>query len=324
MKPQPPDISITSIHLDRDIESFIDHARIERGFSEHTSAAYQRDLEQYTGWLSKAGIAKLDEVEQAHVLRFAHWLRGTGEAETTGKPETKPYTAASVARKLAAVRSFHRFLARERNLADPAAKLDSARTPRQLPHVLTIAQVRALLDSPPAGEPVGVRDRALLEMLYASGLRATELCSLREQDIDFVNGFVRCHGKGDKTRIVPLGEVAREAMQDYLSFARPKLVETKKGRRRTSALFVDRRGEALSRMSLYQVVRLHAERAGLPEWTTPHTLRHSFATHLLEGGADLRAIQEMLGHADIGTTEIYTHVETQHLRATYLKAHPRA
>ena len=316
-QPQPTPIPI---ELERDIESFIDHTRVERGFSTHTSAAYLRDLNQYAAWLGKVGVTSVAGVDQAHVLRYAHHLR-----ETPARlPDKAAYTAASVARKLAAVRSWHKFLARETGSIDPAAKLDGSRIPRRLPHVLNIEQVRALLDSPSAGEPVGVRDRALLEMLYASGLRASELCGLRAQDIDFEGGFVRCHGKGDKTRVVPLGEVAREAVRHYMEFARPKLLEAAKNKRRKAVLFVGIRGEALSRLSLYNIVRNHAERAALPDWTTPHTLRHSFATHLLERGADLRAIQEMLGHADIGTTEIYTHVETRHLRASYAKAHPRA
>jgi integrase/recombinase XerD len=206
--------------------------------------------------------------------------------------------------------------------------MDAARLPRRLPRVLSKEQVRALLASPRAGTLEGVRDRALLELLYGCGLRASELCGLRESDVDAGNGFVRCTGKGNKTRVVPIGETACAALENYLSFARPKLLEqrsTRRGARRTPAeLFLGDKGQLLSRVTLYQIVRLHAERSALPNWVTPHTLRHSFATHLLQGGADLRAIQEMLGHADIATTQIYTHVETGHLRESYQKAHPRA
>jgi len=180
-----------------------------------------------------------------------------------------------------------------------------------------------------------VRDRALLELLYASGLRASELCALRASDLDLKKGWLKTFGKGSKERVVPLGESARDAIENYSTFARPKLLEARAARRKlekkehsarqpAARLFLNERGEELSRVSLYQIVRHHAARANLPEWVSPHTLRHSFATHLLQGGADLRAIQEMLGHADIATTQIYTHVETQHLRESYRKAHPRA
>ena len=321
----------------RDIEEFIDHTRIERGFSGNTADAYRRDLEQYAAWLLAAGVESSKAIETPHVLRFAHDLRSAQPNPTTGG---RIYAAASVARKLAAVRAWHKFLAREREYLDPAANLDGARVTRRLPHVLSLEQMQALLASPDAGTPSGVRDRALLEVLYASGLRASELCGLRASDLDMKNGLVKTFGKGSKERIVPLGDVARTAIENYVSFARPKLMEERAARRKaerksggalhgtirqeTAKLFLNERGEALSRVSLYGVVRHHAGRAGLPDWVSPHSLRHSFATHLLQGGADLRAIQEMLGHADIATTQIYTHVETQHLRESFRRAHPRA
>ncbi len=349
--------------FERDIEEFIDHTRVERGFSENTAQAYERDLNQYAAWLRAAGVPSARKVEPSHVLRFAHYLRAAapvvkvnedgqggasgairnGVGQRDGAGRGRAYSPASVARKLASVRSWHRFLARERDYPDPTARMESARVPRRLPHVLSPEQMRALLESPDGATPVGVRDRALLEMLYAGGLRASELCALRAQHVDLPNGLVRCRGKGDKERIVPLGEAARRAVENYLSFARPKLLERKRAGARSATrngqaeprkfkteraapltLFLGKRGEALSRVSLGTIVRHHARRAALPEWVSPHTLRHSFATHLLEGGADLRAIQEMLGHADIATTQIYTHVETQHLRESYRKAHPRA
>jgi integrase/recombinase XerD len=333
-----------SMSFERDIEEFIDHTRVERGFSENTARAYQRDLEQYGCWLHGAGVASVRRVETSHILRFAHDLRAVVPNPAT---RGRIYAAATVARKLAAVRAWHRFLACERGYPDPAANLDAARVPRRLPHVLSLQQMRDLLAAPDAATPVGVRDRALLELLYASGLRASELCALRAADLDLESGTVRCRGKGNKERIVPLGGMARKSIEDYLSFARPKLLAAKSvrsaqaktslpatvaaktttvgaTRSRAATLFVGERGEALSRESLYAVVRHHARRAALPDWVSPHTLRHSFATHLLEGGADLRAIQEMLGHTDISTTQIYTHVQTQHLRESYRKAHPRA
>lgn len=327
---------------ERHIQDFIDHTRVERGFSVHTAQAYDRDLQQYAAWLTGIGVVAISEVAQAHILRYAHELRaGTlapkergparvaQESRADKRHTARLYSAASIARKLAAVRSLHKFLAREKGYSDPTARLDSARMPRRLPHVLSLEQMRALLASPVLSEPAGVRDRAVLELLYACGLRASELCALRPHDIDFKSNLVRCRGKGDKPRVVPLGEVARAAVEEYLSFARPKLAESRdrrgrKSARIESAIFLGDRGQPLSRELLYAIVRRHARRAALPEWVTPHTLRHSFATHLLQNGADLRAIQEMLGHADIATTQIYTHVETEHLRQSYRNAHPRA
>lgn len=311
--------------LASELQEFIDHARVERGFSEHTAAAYQRDLMQYALWLGREGVLQAQDIETSHVQRYAHVLRSAQYSEAT---QGKLYAPTSVARKLASVRAWHRFLAREKEYSDSAALLDAAKLPRRLPRVLSESQVRALLASPRADDVEGVRDRAILEFLYGSGLRASELCGLHESDVDVRGGLVRCTGKGDKTRVVPIGEAARVAIESYLSFSRPKLMERtsprRKLRRVVAVLFLGDSGQPLSRVSLYQIVRLHAKRAALPEWVSPHTLRHSFATHLLQGGADLRAIQEMLGHVDIATTQIYTHVETGHLRESYEKAHPRA
>jgi integrase/recombinase XerD len=214
---------------------------------------------------------------------------------------------------------------------------------RQLPRVLSVEQVRALLEAPQGADLLTVRDRAILELLYASGLRAAELCALRPSDLDLEAGLVRCRGKGDKERLVPLSRAAKRALEEYLGGARPQLLgiklsadgAPKRGRprknvpatrssRRSETLFIERGGGALLRLNLASIVRRYARDADLPLWVTPHTLRHSFATHLLQNGADLRAIQEMLGHTDIATTQIYTHVETHHLRASFKRAHPRS
>ncbi|HEX8834992.1 MAG TPA: site-specific tyrosine recombinase [Abditibacteriaceae bacterium] len=322
--------------FERDVEEFIDHMRVERGFSPNTSGAYARDLAQYSDWLLLIGVESPRAVEQAHVLRFAHELRAAIPNSVT---KGRIYASASITRKLAAVRSWHKFLARERDYPDPSANLDGGQIPRRLPHALSVEQMQELLASPDLGTPTGVRDRALLEVLYSSGLRASEICALRSADVDMENHLVRAWGKGSKERVIPLGEQAREALDHYVSFARPKLLEGKAARavkpsaaqrknsvprKNMAQLFLNDRGKALSRVSLYQIVRFHAGRAGVPDWVSPHTLRHSFATHLLEGGADLRSIQEMLGHADIATTQIYTHIETRHLRESYHKAHPRS
>ena len=312
--------------LENDIQEFVDHMRVERGFSQNTSSAYLRDLTQYAAWLGGDGVLTARAITPNHVLRYAHELRSAHYNPAT---KDKIYSPTSVARKLSAIRSWHRFLAREKEYSDPSSKMEAAKLPRHLPRVLGKDQVRALLASPKSDSPEGVRDKAILELLYSSGLRASELCELREGAVDMKSGFVRCTGKGDKERMVPVGETARAAIENYLSFSRPKLLENrgvKKGanRRLPTVIFLGDKGQPLSRATLYQMVRFHADRAALPDWVTPHTLRHSFATHLLQNGADLRAIQEMLGHVDIVTTQIYTHVETQHLRKSYQKAHPRA
>ncbi len=324
----------------RDIDEFIAHVLVERGFSAHTAAAYRRDLEQYARWLTKNEVTAPRRIETSHVLNWMADLRARPPEKSRGG---QLYAPASVARKLAAVRSWHKFLMREKEYPDPAARLESLKTPRALPRVLSVEQVRDLLAAPSGAEIIVVRDRAILELLYACGLRAAELCALRPADLDLEAGLVRCRGKGDRERLVPLSKAARRALGEYLGGARPQLLgvqlqaddKPKRGRprktvpavrrsKRTESLFVERGGEALARLNLNSLVRRYAQMARLPDWVTPHTLRHSFATHLLQNGADLRAIQEMLGHADIATTQIYTHVETHHLRASFLKAHPRA
>lgn len=298
------------------LQEYLDHLRIERGLAAHTAAAYRRDLEGYLRTLAGWQVLSPLDATPAHLERYLHQLRG--EVREGGRS----YAPASVARKWCAVRGWHRFLAREHKVSDPTRLLDAARLKPLLPRALSVEEVEQLLQAPPADEACGVRDRALLELLYSCGLRASELCGLRAGEVDEKQGVVRCRGKGGKERIVPLGEAAQRALDNYLSFARPRLL--KPGRRPVEVIFLNAHGSPLTRHSLYAIVRHHAERAGLPEWVTPHCLRHSFATHLLQNGADLRAIQEMLGHVDISTTEIYTHVETSHLRASYRKAHPRA
>ena len=324
----------------RDIDEFIAHTQVERGFSAHTAAAYRRDLEQYARWMLKNGLGGPRKIEPPHVTQWMHDLRSRPPENSGGG---RLYAPASVARKLAAARSWHKFLTREKGYPDPAARLESLKTARALPRVLSVEQVRALLEAPQGADLITVRDRAILELLYASGLRAAELCALRPSDLDLEAGLVRCRGKGDRERLVPLSRAAKRALEEYLGGARPQLLGIKlsagdapkrgrprkiapatRGSRRTEVLFVERGGAGLLRLNLGSIVRRYARDAELPSWVTPHTLRHSFATHLLQNGADLRAIQEMLGHTDIATTQIYTHVETQHLRASFARAHPRA
>lgn len=338
--PKNPVPSRAQTAFARDIDEFIAHVQAERGFSPHTASAYRRDLEQYARWMLKNGLSAPRQIETAHVTQWMHDLRACAPENSHGG---RLYAPASVARKLAAARSWHKFLAREREYPDPAARLESIKTARKLPRVLSVEQVRALLEAPRGADLIATRDRAILELLYAAGLRASELCALRISDLDLENGLVRPRGKGDKERLVPLSRASMRALEEYLGGARPQLLgvqfETggapKRGRprkiappirrsRRSATLFVEAGGDALARLNLHSLLKRYAREADLPDWVTPHTLRHCFATHLLHNGADLRAIQEMLGHGDIATTQIYTHVETHHLRASFKRAHPRA
>lgn len=299
------------MELDRARDAYLRHLTIERGLSEHTLAAYRRDLSGYLVWLRGRGIEDTAAVTAETVGAFV--------AERAGAEP--PPAAASLARLQASVRGWHRFLAREGiDLDDPSSRLRPPKQVRRLPKALTIDQVERLLTAPPADDPVGLRDRALLELLYATGARVSEAVSLDVDDL--AHGEVlRLRGKGDKERIVPVGSYARAAVDAYLTRVRPALAA--KGRA-TPRLFLGARGAPLSRQSAWLVIRAAAERAQLRVEVSPHTLRHSFATHLLQGGADVRVVQELLGHASVATTQIYTHLTADALRDVYVTAHPRA
>lgn len=279
---------------------------LEQGLAERTVDSYRRDLLQFSLYLKQRGRTLLEA--------SADDIRGF-LAEGRWRP-------ASRARKAAAVRSFYRRrVAMELADVDPSASIASPRLEGHLPRALTVEQVSRLLDRPKA-TPIGLRDKALLEVLYGAGLRASEVLALRLQDIDFDVGFVRTLGKGDKERVVPLGRKALEALKAYNERGRPYLGGA--GMLKAPELFLNNRGRRLSRQGLHLVIKQYAREAGLPDDVSAHTLRHSFATHLLEGGADLRAVQEMLGHSDLSTTQIYTHVSAAHLQEIYRDAHPRA
>jgi integrase/recombinase XerD len=300
----------------RDAERYLDHLTVERGLSEHTLSAYRRDLRRYVAFLSKRDVASADAVGESAVRSFVASL----SASTHG-PEGRPYRATSVARALSAVRSFHRFLVREGVTdRDPAAAVAQPRLPRSLPHPIPMEEVRRLLDAPDPATPGGLRDRAILELLYGSGLRISELTGLDVDDLELEGGSVRVLGKGGKEREVPLGSFARDAVGAYLTRGRPALASgTTRG-----ALFLNARGGRLSRQSCARLLGRYVRLAGIERRVTLHTLRHSFATHLLEGGADVRVVQELLGHASVATTQIYTLVTSQHLRDVYERSHPRA
>jgi integrase/recombinase XerD len=290
------------------VAEYLDHLRVERGLSPNTLTAYSGDLARLERWAAGLGKAPL-ALGQGDIAEFMGSLREAG------------LSPRSVARSVHALRGFYRFAIREGRLeTDPMENLRAPRAFKALPRFLTPAQVEALLAAPDVETPLGVRDRAILEVLYATGLRVSELISLDPGDVDLQVGIVTCFGKGSKERIVPLGSEAMRWIERYLGEVRGRL-----GRGRgAKALFLSHRGGRLSRMGLWGIVRRHAVTAGVERTLTPHVLRHSFASHLLERGADLRSLQAMLGHADISTTQIYTHVTRERLRQLYDKYHPRA
>jgi integrase/recombinase XerD len=297
-------------------ERFLDHLTVERGLSENTLDAYRRDLDRYAGFLRHRDVVDIGAVDEATVRSFVASL----SASTHG-PEAAPYRASSVARTLSAVRSFHRFLVREGVTdQDPAARVAPPRLPRSLPRPLPVDDVRRLLEAPDESTPAGLRDRAILELLYGSGLRISELTGMDVDDLDLEEGSLRVLGKGGKEREVPLGSFGRDAVGAYLTRGRPALATaTSQG-----ALFLNARGGRLSRQSCARLLSRYVRLAGIDRRVTLHTLRHSFATHLLEGGADVRVVQELLGHASVATTQIYTLVTARHLREVYDESHPRA
>jgi integrase/recombinase XerD len=301
--------------LGRELERYLRHVAIERGRSAHTVAAYRRDL---TGFLATAEAVGVTEPEGLTSDLVARHTRSLREGE-------RPQAASSVARALSSIRGFTRFLVEEELIpADPAAEVVAPKLPSRLPKALTIEQVQALLDATDGDEPARLRDRALLELLYATGARVSEAVALNVDDLigdDGTADIVRLFGKGGKQRIVPVGSYARTALDAYLVRARPLM--SAQGRA-TPALFLGMRGARLSRQNAWLIIRAAGERAHLGVELSPHSMRHSFATHLLQGGADVRVVQELLGHASVATTQIYTKVTADALRDMYVTAHPRA
>ncbi|MDZ4181054.1 MAG: site-specific tyrosine recombinase XerD [Coriobacteriia bacterium] len=297
------------IHL---LDEFLAHLAVERGSSAHTLDAYRRDITSYLTVLADRNVVSEDAVTRDDVLAFITHLR------------TQCFAPSSVERKVAAVKSFHKFLVREGLTENhPTARVPLPRVPDRLPDVIGIDEAERLLSQPFRDGPAGLRDRAILELLYGCGIRVSELTGLDHADVDIDDGFVRVFGKGSKERDVPLAGAAARALAEYMRHGRPFL-RPKGSQRHTdpSALFVNVRGGRLSRQAVFVLVRRYGRAVGME--LHPHTLRHSFATHMLEGGADLRVLQEILGHADIATTQVYTHVDRQHIREEYLTTHPRA
>ncbi|MCW2990114.1 MAG: xerD [Solirubrobacterales bacterium] len=292
---------------------FLAYLEFERGLSRNTLEAYRSDLLQLGAYLSRVGV---DINDAAHSD-----LAGFLDDLAAGTDDRPPVAPATLQRKVACLRSFYRHLRRDGILDhDPTADLRAPRKSQKLPHVLSRGEVAKLLSAPRGTEPAMLRDRAILEVMYACGLRASEATGLEMGDVDVKHGILRARGKGSKERLVPVGREAIAAVRTYVERGRPAMV----GLREQGKLFVNQRGGELTRQGLYKIVQRHARTAGLDGKMSPHTLRHTFATHLLAGGCDLRAVQEMLGHADIATTQIYTHLSAERLKDVYFKAHPRA
>jgi integrase/recombinase XerD len=291
-----------------EIDRYLGYVELEKGLSRNTAVSYESDLRQAAHFLVKHGAADWTKVTSKHLTAWLHWL------------SDEKFSPSSQARKLSAVRMLCRHLKKEEVLGDdPTELLAGPKVRRKLPQTLSTVDMDKLLSTPMGGDAYAIRDRAMLELFYSSGLRISELSGLSLQQVDLENGFVRVFGKGSKERVVPLGGRARDAVSAYLVSGRSRLVKPRTG----SELFISERGKAISRKTVWVIVKKYAQLAGLGKMVKPHLLRHSFATHLLGGGADLRAIQEMLGHASIGTTQIYTAVENSRLLDQHARHHPR-
>ena len=290
---------------------FLAYLEVEQGLARNTLASYRSDLLQFGAFLAGRG----KEAASAEAADVSDFLTELATAAGSGA------SPATLKRKLACLRSFYKHLRREGvRDSDPTAGVSSPRRGQKLPSVLGRAEVQCLLEQPKGTEPIALRDRAILELMYASGLRVSETVGLDVSSVDLEAGLLRARGKGSKERMVPVGDAAVRAVRDYLARGRPRLV----GERIQSSLFVNSRGGRLTRQGLYKVLGGHARSAGVAAKMSPHTLRHTFATHLLAGGCDLRSVQEMLGHADVSTTQLYTHLTNQHIKDAYFRAHPRA
>ncbi|MDQ1736318.1 MAG: integrase/recombinase XerD [Pseudonocardiales bacterium] len=300
----------------RSVESYLDHLTVERGSSANTLSSYRRDLRRYLDHLAACGIASLDAADSRVVSDFLAALR-------EGDADHPPLSASSAARAVVAVRGLHKFAYADGQVSsDVAREVKPPTPPRRLPKAISVEEIERLLDAADFDQtPLSVRDRALLEVLYGTGARISEAVGLDVDDLDLDGRTVLLRGKGGKQRLVPLGSFAAKALSAYLVRVRPELVRRGRG---TPKVFLNARGGALSRQSAWTVLRSSAEKAGLTMDVSPHTLRHSFATHLMEGGADVRVVQELLGHASVTTTQIYTLVTVDQLREVYAVAHPRA
>lgn len=290
------------------IDTFLDYLSVERGLSSNTILAYREDLNFYLDFIASKEIDALSKIDKSHITNFML------------NQKDKGISANSIARRIAAIRMFHRFLTRERiTKSDPSNLIDSPRLWKKIPDTLSVNEVESLIAQPDAKGAQGLRDKAILETLYATGMRVSEAVNLKKDNVNLDIGFLRCIGKGNKERVIPLGKKAIAAINRYLESGRPKLIKGKE----SEFLFLNRFGYRISRVSLWKIIKKYAKAAKIKKPIKPHTLRHSFATHLLERGADLRSVQEMLGHSNISTTQIYTHINKDRLKTIHRMFHPR-
>lgn len=289
-------------------EEFLNYLSVERGLSKNTITSYRADLACFLNYLESKGLSNIESIKRDEIRNYLMHLKDKGLSSN------------SISRALVAIKMFYKFLAQERFIKDDVAGiLESPKLIRPLPNVLNIQEVEKLLQAPDIRERMGMRDKAALELMYATGMRVSEIVDLPTNTLNLDVGFIKCKGKGDKERIVPIGSQAKNAIYKYMQDARPALLKNKED----SHLFLSRLGKRISRQSFWKMIKKYAKRARIKKEIAPHTLRHSFATHLLERGADLRVVQEMLGHADIATTQIYTHVNKERLKLIHRQFHPR-
>lgn len=295
--------------MEKWIKEFIYFLDIERGLAKNTLESYARDLRYFFSFLKQSGTNGIQEITRNDIINYLLYLKN------------KKRAASTISRNIASIRSFNQFLLKEQVISkDPSSNLESPRQEKKLPQILSVSEVDLLLSQPNLSEKTGIRDKAMLEVLYATGIRVSELISLNITDVNMETGYIRCRGKGNKERIVPLGKIAIKSTSIYLNKSRTKLVKNDI----EEALFLNCHGKRLTRQGFWKIIKKYSQQAKLNRKITPHTLRHSFATHLLDNGADLRSVQEMLGHADISTTQIYTHISRKKLKGVYEKTHPRA
>ena len=291
------------------VKNFIFYLSVEKGLAQNTLDSYQRDLKKFTQYLKQHNIADVEAIARRIVSNYLYEQKELGLSSST------------ISRNIASIRSFFQFLLREQKIKDnPCSDLESPKMEKKLPHIISSQDIEVLLNQPQVGEKIGSRDKAMLELLYATGIRVSELVSLNIGDINIKMGFLQCNGKGGKERMIPLGSMAIKSVQDYLRSSRPIILKKNENK----ALFVNQHGKRLTRQGFWKILKKYSQKAGITDDITPHTLRHSFATHLLENGADLRSVQEMLGHADISTTQIYTQINRRKIKEIYNQTHPRA
>jgi integrase/recombinase XerD len=290
------------------IENFIDYMSVERGLADNTLLAYRRDLEKYSKHLSGKKIIEAQQVQREHITDFIYSQKDAG------------LSTRSICRSLAAIKMFHRFLVREHlALLDPTNLVETPKLWKRVPDILSQAEIDSMIRASIGSKPQQIRDQAILELFYASGMRVSELGGLKVENINFDVGYVRCLGKGRKERVIPIGQRSRVAIKKYCESVRPKFLKTKV----SSDLFLSRLGTKMTRQGIWKLIKQCAKKANIQKVIKPHTLRHTFATHLLQHGADLRSVQEMLGHSDISTTQIYTHVDCDRLKTVHKQFHPR-